>query len=493
METLYYNGVIRTMAYHRPEEALLVRDGRIAAVGELAPLLEKCLYTKKVDLGGRCLMPAFLDAHSHIISWAMGKLQADLSQAKNFAAIAEAMGEFARRRQLKPGEWVLGRGADLLLDEGLVEELDRVLPDNPALVQHVSSHGGCFNTAARRLLGLERGALVENDYLAAQGKLPQPDFQQLVSAFVEAQEDYLAHGYILAQEGAMLPQAAAMYQALEQAGAIRMAIVGYGTPELPLDKGPIPTVGVSNRGNKIFLDGSPQQRTAFMREPYIGGGLGEATMTAEEVLAAVRTAKEQGRQILAHCNGDAAIDRFLWALKEADYPPALRPVVIHAQLLRHEHLQLAKNRGAVLSFFVAHTRQWGDDHLRNLGERAMTISPCRSALEKGVPFTLHQDTPVLPPEPFMPVACAALRQTKSGVQLAKAERISVYEGLRAMTIGAAYQYGAEAERGTLEVGKRADMIILDRDPLDTPPEELEAIQVLETISEGRALWRREEA
>ena len=123
----------------------------------------------------------------------------------------------------------------------------------------------------------------------------------------------------------------------------------------------------------------------------------------------------------------------------------------------------------------------------------MTISPCRSAREKGVPFTLHQDTPVLPPEPFMPVACAALRQTKSGVQLAKAERISVYEGLRAMTIGAAYQYGAEAERGTLEVGKRADMIILDRDPLETPPEELEAIQVLETISEGRALWRREEA
>lgn len=286
----------------------------------------------------------------------------------------------------------------------------------------------------------------------------------------------------------MLPQAAEMYRAMEQAGAIRMSVVGYGTPEIPCDDGPIPTVGVVCRGNKIFLDGSPQQRTAFLREPYVGGSLGEATMTEAEVLDAVRTAKEQNRQILAHCNGDAAIDRFLWALEKADYPPALRPVVIHAQLLRLDQMKKVKERGAVLSFFVSHTRHWGDDHLKNLGDRAMTISPCRSTLDRGIPFTLHQDTPVLPPTPFEPVACAALRQTGDGVQLAKGERISIYEGLRAMTAGAAYQYRAEADRGTLEVGKRADLIILDRDPFGLPAEELEEIRVLETISAGETLW-----
>ena len=134
-------------------------------------------------------------------------------------------------------------------------------------------------------------------------------------------------------------------------------------------------MGLSNRGNKIFLDGSPQQRTAFLRQPYVGGGLGEATMTEEQVLAAVKCAGEAGRQILAHCNGDAAIDRFLWALEEADYPKELRPVIIHAQLLQRDQLRKVKERGAVVSFFVSHVRHWGDVHLSNLGERARTISP----------------------------------------------------------------------------------------------------------------------
>ena len=494
MDTLYYNGTIRTMVSHIPEEALLVRDGQIADIGPFSKLLQETTYTNKVDLQGGCLMPAFLDAHSHLISWAMGKLQADLSEAGNFSAIAAAMADFAQGKSPSDDGWVLGRGADLPLDETLVPLLDRAVPNRPAMVQHVSSHGGVFNTAAQRLLGLERGALVENACVAAQQRLPAPDFSQLADAFRSAQQDYLSRGYVLAQEGCMLPEAEAMYAALERAGAVQMAIVSYGTPALHCDsRGPIPTIGLTNRGNKIFLDGSPQQKTAFLRQPYAGGGLGEATMTEEEVVQAVRTAKEQDRQLLAHCNGDAAIDRFLWALEQADYPARLRPVVIHAQLLQRDQLQRVRERGCVLSFFVAHTRHWGDLHLANLGQRAMTISPCYSALERGIPFTLHQDSPVLPPDPLEPVACAALRRTGAGVQLAKSECISVYEGLRAMTIGAAYQYHAEAERGTLEVGKRADLVVLDQDPLAAAPEELEHVQVMQTISGGQLLWQREEA
>ena len=491
METLYYNGTIRTMVSHIPEEALLVRDGRVAAVGDFGPLLETHPYVQKVDLQGACLMPAFLDAHSHIVSWAMGKLQADLSGAENYPAMAAAMADFARRKQVPRGQWVIGGGADRLLDEGLAAELDRVLPEHPAVVQHASSHGGVFNTAARRALGLSRGALVENAFIEAQKRVPMPDMAALTAAFREAQEDYLSRGYVLAQEGCMMREAAQLYDAFKAAGAIRMAIVSYGQPDMACDSGPIPTVGLSNRGDKIFLDGSPQQRTAFLRQPYVGGGLGEATMTEAEVLAAVRSAGAAGRQLLAHCNGDAAIDRFLWALEEADYPRELRPVIIHAQLLQRDQLRRVKERGAVVSFFVSHVRHWGDVHLANLGERARTISPVYSALEAGIPVTFHQDTPVLPPEPLMPVACAALRRTAAGVELGWEERISVWEGLGIMTLGAANQYHAEKERGTLEPGKRADLIILDKDPLSVAPEELESIRVLETVSEGRTLWRRE--
>ena len=488
-EILYCNGTIRTMASHRAEEAMLIRDGRVAAVGPFSAVGKASPGAHRVDLRGRCLMPAFLDAHSHIVSWAMGKLQADLSGARDFHAIAAVMGDFTRRRGIAPGRWVVGRGADLLLDERLAAELDRVLPDRPALVQHASSHGGVFNTAAQRALGLSRGALVETPYIEAQKKVPMPALEELTAAFREAQEDYLSHGYVLAQEGCMMEEAARLYRAFAAAGAIQMAIVSYGQPDMACDGGPIPTVGLSNRGNKIFLDGSPQQRTAFLRAPYVGGGLGEATMTEEEVLAAVRSAAAAGRQLLAHCNGDAAIDRLLWALEETDYPPRLRPVIVHAQLLQRDQLERVKERGAVASFFVSHVRRWGDVHLSNLGERARTISPCRSALAAGIPVTFHQDTPVLPPEPFMPVACAAVRRTASGVELGPEERISVWEGLRIMTLGAAYQYHAEGERGTLEPGKRADFILLDRDPLAVAPEELETLRVLETVSGGRTLWR----
>ena len=131
-------------------------------------------------------MPAFLDAHSHIVSWAMGKLQADLSGAEDFPAIARAMADFARRRNIAPGQWVIGRRADLLLDERLVAELDRVLPDHPAMVQHSSSHGGAFNTAAQKALGLDHGALVENPFIEAQKKVPMPDMESLLAAFREA-------------------------------------------------------------------------------------------------------------------------------------------------------------------------------------------------------------------------------------------------------------------------------------------------------------------
>ena len=138
-----------------------------------------------------------------------------------------------------------------------------------------------------------------------------------------------------------MAEAAQLYAALERSGAIKMSIVSYGQPDMPCDSGPIPTIGVSNRGNKIFLDGSPQQRTAFLREPYRGGGRGEATMTEEEALAAVRTAGEQGRQLLAHCNGDAAADQLIGAFERVLgglHPVDIRPVMIHAQLLGLDQL-----------------------------------------------------------------------------------------------------------------------------------------------------------
>ena len=170
---------------------------------------------------------------------------------------------------------------------------------------------------------------------------------------------------------------------------------------------------------------------------------------------------------------------------------ALRPVLIHAQLLGTDQLPAVKRLGVTPSFFVAHVYHWGDTHLENFGRaRASAISPARSAEKLGIRFTFHQDTPVIPPDMLETVWCAVNRRTKAGVLLGEEERVDTLTALRAVTANAAWQYGEEGEKGTLAPGKRADLTVLDRNPLQTPPEALRDIRVLETYTDGVCIYRR---
>lgn len=142
------------------------------------------------------------------------------------------------------------------------------------------------------------------------------------------------------------------------------------------------------------------------------------------------------------------------------------------------------------SYFVAHTYFWGDTHLKNLGqERATRISPAASTLKAGIPFTFHQDTPVLEPDMLRTVWCAVNRISLSGADMGKAERISPLEALKAVTINAAYQYFEEDEKGSIAPGKLANLVILDQDPMEVDPMAICDIRVVETIREGETLYR----
>jgi hypothetical protein len=148
------------------------------------------------------------------------------------------------------------------------------------------------------------------------------------------------------------------------------------------------------------------------------------------------------------------------------------------------------------SIFVEHVHRWGDIHLQNMGaERADHISPAGWAKELQLPFTFHQDTPILAPDMLRTVQTAVERRTQGGVTLGEAQKISVFEALQAVTVHAAYQYGEEARKGTLEAGKNADFVILDRNPLETEVSEIEKIRVLATIKADEVLYevRKQEA
>ena len=143
------------------------------------------------------------------------------------------------------------------------------------------------------------------------------------------------------------------------------------------------------------------------------------------------------------------------------------------------------------SFFVAHTWYWGDAHLKNFGAaRAMKISPAHTALQLGLPFTFHQDTPVIAPDMMESVWCAANRVSRAGVVMGEGERISVRDALLAVTRNAAYQYFEEDRKGTIAAGKLANFVVLERDPLACPPEQVRDIPILATIREDELLYRR---
>ena len=518
--TLYFGGPIVTLEEPQYAQALVERGGRIAYVGDREEA-ERLAGpgASRVDLEGRALLPAFLDPHSHLLACAYARLQVPLGECAGWGEIADRLSRHVQERGIQPGEWVKGTGYDQnALAEGAAPDrfcLDRACPHNPVVIQHASGHAGVFNTLALERLGalnedcgLERdgqgeltGRGEENPFLDLLGRIPMDGLEDVLRAFQGAQEEYASHGITTAQEGLLQPVMAPVYQEILRRGLLYLDVNAYVPPaDYDRLRGQF-AQGVSASpgtfqvaGMKIFLDGSPQGGTAWVREPYAGGGRGTSTMTDGQVLSAFRQALDRDAQLLAHCNGDRAAEQYLTLLAQAEREAGkklCRPVMIHAQLLGLDQLERVKALGVIPSFFVAHVYHWGEIHVKNFGlDRAGRISPAGSALARGIPFTFHQDSPVIPPDMLETIWCACVRKTKTGRVLGAEERIPVEAALRAVTQTAALQYGLERELGTLRPGKRADFVLLSGDPLRTPPEELKKLQVERTIQRGRTIWSR---
>ena len=529
MDILFTNGTIRTMERESPAaQALLVRDGRVAAVGSLAAVEDQAgIDVRRVDLAGRTLLPSFLDAHSHFTAVANQFLQVSLSGCASWGDIQDRIRDYIRRERVPAGQWVTAQGYDHnQLSERRHPDracLDAAAPENPVVICHQSGHMGVFNTAALERLGVtaqtpapaggvigrENGTLTgymeENAFLEFQKRVPMMPLEAFLGAYRKAQGLYASHGITTVQEGLLRRELVPLYQALLADGSLKLDVVAYGDEAgVAAARQAFPASVRRYQGHfrlggyKMFLDGSPQGRTAWLRQPYRGEAAyrGYGTLTDAQVLGMVRRAGTEGMQLLAHCNGDAACAQYLAALETAAREgvdlAAMRPVMIHAQLLGRDQLPAVKRLGVIPSFFVAHVYHWGDIHWENLGpDRADGISPAGSAAELGIPFTFHTDAPVIPPDLLETVWCAVNRVTRSGRLLGAEERVDVQTALEAVTANTAFQYFEERDKGTLSPGKRADLVILDRDPLAVPPEELRVIRVLETWKDGAAIFRRE--
>lgn len=527
-QTFYYGGTILTMDEKRCAEAVLTSEGRILAVGtyeEVEAAAGKKAETEKISLEGKTMMPAFIDAHSHFSAYANAMLQADLEKAESFEDIRNILRAYKEEHKIPDGKWIQGKGYDhnRLKEKRHPDKwlLDAALPSNPVMISHQSGHVGVFNTRGLEALGVTEttqapeggmiekkdgkltGYMEENAFLQYMKEIPMASMEEFLRAFEEGQRRYAAHGITTVQEGMMIDELLPFYRMLTEQDRLYLDVVLYADIRRgeglrkalePYRNGYRDHVRLG--GYKIFLDGSPQSRTAWLRAPYEGaedGYCGYGTLSDEETKAAIRQAFRDHMQILAHCNGDAACEQYIRCYEEVkqEFPgQEIHPVLVHAQLLGRDQLERVKKLGMIPSFFVAHVYHWGEVHRENFGElRASRISPCKSALDQGIRFTFHQDTPVIAPNMLETVWCAVNRRTSGGYVLGAEERIPVEEALKAVTIHAAWQYGEDGEKGSITPGKSADFVILDRDPYKTDPEALREIRILQTIKAGKTIYQ----
>lgn len=511
----FINGQVLTMDNNNSiAEAIVIQDDRIVAVGSTSDI-QAHIHDSTVihDLQGRTLIPGIIDAHGHFPGTGISVISANLSSPPvgNITTIPQLQDRLRERLAKKePGQWVTGFGYDdTLLAEHrhpTRQELDAVSTEHPIYITHVSGHMGVGNSLALEQSGFTRdtpnpegGVIVKDENGELTGLLEETASQALafktldISAmeFYEllntAVDDYASKGVTTAQSGAVDPMMLKGLYGVSQLGLIPFRLELWPmydklgeqilSGELNLDD--YTSDKVRSKAVKIVADGSIQGFTGYLSHPYHEPFRGDEdyrgypNVSREKLTEWVERFHSAGIQMAIHGNGDASIDDIIYAFNQAQkkHPVAdPRMILIHSQMARDDQLDEMKRLGITPSFFSAHTYYWGDRH-RDIfmgPERAMRMSPSHSAQERDLRFSVHLDSPVVPMDPMLMIWSTVNRLSSSGQVIGEEERIDPMSALRAVTIDAAWQIFQEDKIGSLEVGKIADLAVLDRSPLDDP-------------------------
>ena len=520
-------------------EAVAEKGGRIIAVGAAADVMRhKGPQTRIIDLAGRAMLPGFVDAHGHVMGGGIQALSANLlappdGDVKDIASMLETLRTWmaANDAAVKKVNLILGFGYD---NSTLAEhrhptrdDLDKISKDTPVLLVHQSGHLSAVNSKALEVLGITaatpdpqggvirrregskdpNGVLEETAHYSAIAKLLGQVGAEGAKTFVRAGADLWARfGYTTADEGRSVPATAALMKQVADEGGFKIDVATY--PDVLVDRDYIKqhvSREYQNRyrvaGAKLTIDGSPQGFTAWRDRPYykpVGnypkGYKGYAAATAEQVKDAVDWAFANNVQILTHANGEAASDLLISSLKAAAEKHGLgerRNVLIHGQFLREDQVDAYQRLGVLPSLFPMHTFYWGDWHTNHTvgPELAQNISPTGWVVKRGMKFTTHHDAPVAFPDSMRVLDATVTRKARgSGNIIGPDQRVDVITALKAMTIWPAWQHFEEATKGSIEVGKLADFVVLSKDPTAVDPDTIDELKVTETIKEGASVF-----
>jgi predicted amidohydrolase YtcJ len=509
-------------------DAVAIRGGRILRTGKRSDILGlKGRRTRVVDLGDYTVLPGFVDPHMHsnfaglrpwldVGPFSTPTMDDARTKIRNAAAMAGQ------------GVWVQAKMLDPSIMPGRPfsrQDLDQLSPNVPVFILESNGHNAYANSRAIELAGLTKdtpdppqGRFERGPDGSLTGRLEEPPafqpFIQVMTApsaselveYLRADlNDAAAKGCTALHDcgvGGLFAEAdiSLIEAALQDTPPVRYAGMLVSThyekwKQMGLRPG-LHSPNFSFSGIKAWSDGSNQGLTGYQRKPYLNSSnRGALNYSPEEIETLVRTLHADGWPIGIHANGDAAIDVVLDAFERGtggEGGHKYRHRIEHCSILHDDQIRRMKALGISPSFLIGHVHYWGRAFRdRLLGpERANRLDPCRSALAGGLRISLHSDYNVTPIDPLRCIENAVLRDmNEGGGILNPAECISPLEAIRAVTIDAAWQCHLDDTCGSLEVGKSADLVVLERDPTTVSPDTLRSIRIHSTWLGGQEVTR----
>ncbi len=538
-DTIFYGGPIVTVnAKNEEVQALAVQNGKIVAVGTKDTVTKEWQSnsTKVVDLKGQTLMPGFVEPHVHIIVTSVFEgLGLNLS---NFTLPYDTKETLSKKmkaalKDVPAGGWLFGFGVDPsrttpFMAELTADDLDTVSKDVPIFIVNQSGHIGYVNHKALELAGVTdktpnpagggifvkdakgklTGKLVEPpSYLPFMAKMPAPTEAQLIGAIQGTLKKMASTGVTTASEMSVggnfgVDKEVAIYKSIFAKNASPIRIRGYLFSEsMPTGKTSLkPNEGDDQLrfiGIKYISDGSTQGLTAALKDPYTypknSKWSGALNFKDADIYASMKGFFDQGWQISTHANGDKAIEQTLNSYSKVLTGDAKaqdrRLRIEHFTVNNEAQVKKAVQLGVIPSFTIGHVDYWGSAFNNEIigADRAKRIDPAGDFKRAGGKFTLHSDSPVsnVGPLNYISEEVTRLWQLPPQKVLGPDQAVSVDDAIRAVTIDAAYQLFADNIVGSLEVGKQADLVVLEKNPRTTPPADIRNIKVNGTWVDGK--------
>ena len=501
-------------------------DGKIVQVIPEGAMMKLSGVDTVVDGGGRTLLPGLIDAHGHVMGLGESAMQLDLVGTASLADLQARLRDYAAARPADP--WIVGRGwnQELWTDKRFptAADLDAVVPDRPVILERVDGHAVVVNNAALKAAGvtagtkaaaggeIERdatgkptGLLIDAATELVAAKVPPPTPAQLDGALAKAQEALLAVGITGVADMGTGVEAWQTYRRAGEAGRLQVRIMSYASDVEPMralaPNGPTDWLygdRLRMGGIKIYADGALGSRGAWLKRPYADKPetSGLRFLTDEELRAKLDEAAKIGIQPAIHAIGDAAnaqaIAAYEWLGQR--YPGDRRWRIEHVQVVDPADIPRIGKAGIIASMQPVHQTSDRTMAEARLGpDRLAGAYAWQSMLRSGAKLAFGSDFPVESPNPFPGLAAAISRQDMQGQPPGgwiPAERLTFEQALTAFTRDAAYAGYAEGKIGSLEPGKWADFILVDRDPTKIDAQSLARTEVLETWVAGKKVWER---